>query len=106
MADAGSGTAASRPVIEIGGSPVSAVVAAALRQTVVDTDTGGPDMCRLVFDDPGRNLLSGPGFELAAELTVGAGRVGDAEMENVFTGRIYALGFEHDDRGTFTTVTA
>lgn len=106
MTETGAGKVASRPTVAVGGQALSQQVTASLRTTIVDTDTGGPDACRLVFDDPGRNLLSSNRFELAKELTVIAGRVGDDAGEAVFTGTIYALGFEHDDRGTFTTVTA
>jgi len=81
-------------------------VAAALRLASVDTDAAGPDCCRLVFDDPTRDLLSGSDFELATTIKVKAGRVGDQTDDAIFDGVIYALGLEHDDRGTFTTVTA
>ena len=103
-----SGTAgtASRPTVEVGGTALTEQQLSSLRTVVVDTDTGGPDSCRLVFDDPAKNLLTGSSFELAAELTVTAGRVGDDAGEPVFTGTVYALGFEHDDRGNHTTVTA
>jgi uncharacterized protein involved in type VI secretion and phage assembly len=106
MTDTGSSRLASRPAIEVGGSPLAPRVAAALRTAAVDTDSGGPDSCRLVFDDPSRDLLRGSALELAATLTLDAGRVGDDTGERIFTGVVYALGFDFDDRGTFTTVTA
>ena len=103
---ANAGNVASRPTIEVGGQAVSAQVAGALRQLVVDTDTGGPDSCQLIFDDPAKNLLTSSGFELAADLVITAGRVGDDAGDPLFTGMVYALGFEQDDRGSHTTVTA
>src|SRR4051794_4919639 len=98
--------AASRPVIEVAGRQLSEAVAAALRSATVETDADGPDACRLVFDDPNRNLLAGSGFDLAADLVLIAGRVGDDTGERLFDGVVYALGFDYDDRGAWTTVSA
>lgn len=101
-----SGNAASRPTLLIGEHAVPSQVAQALRQLVVDTDTDGPDSCRMIFDDPGKDLLTGSGFELAAAITVKAGRVGEDIGDVLFSGIVYALGFDQDERGQYTTITA
>lgn len=106
MTTTSSGNAASRPTIKVRGTVVTPQVLGALRQLVVDTDAGGPDSCRMTFDDPAKNLLADSGFELAAAVVITAGRVGDDAGEPLFTGTVYALGFEQDDRGSHTTVTA
>jgi uncharacterized protein involved in type VI secretion and phage assembly len=95
-----------RPVLAVNGSPLGPQVLAQLRQVVVDTDGSGPDACRVVLDDPGRDALHRSGLELKATLTVTAGRVGDETGDRVFDGVIYSLGFDFDDRGSFTTIVA
>lgn len=100
------GAVASRPAVEVSGAPLDPAVAGALRSTVVDTDASGPDACRLTFDDPARKVLAASRVALGGPLTVAAGRVGDDAGDVLFDGIVYALGFEHDDRGAFTVVTA
>jgi uncharacterized protein involved in type VI secretion and phage assembly len=95
-----------RPVLAVDGSPLSAQLEGYLRQVVVDTDASGPDACRIVLDDPGRDVLRRSGIELKATLTVTAGRVGDETGDRVFDGVVYSVGFDFDDRGSFTTVVA
>ena len=99
-------TFGARPIVSVGGSPISEQVQARLRSVVVETDAGGPDSCRIVLDDPGRDVLASSGFDLHAELSVTAGRTGEQTGISVFTGLVYHLGFEYDDRGAFTTVVA
>lgn len=103
MADAQVGA---RPVITVNGSPLREQIEGALRQVVVDTDSGGPDACRVVLDDPTRDVLKRSGIDLQAELTVSAGRIGDETGDKVFDGVVYSLGFDFDDRGSYTTIVA
>jgi uncharacterized protein involved in type VI secretion and phage assembly len=95
-----------RPIIAVGGSPIPEGILALVRQVVVDTDSGGPDSCRVVFDDPARDLLGRSGIDLNVTLTVTAGRTGDQSAVPVFEGLVYHLGFEFDDRGAFSTAVA
>ena len=95
-----------RPVVKVGAAELSERIAAALRTTIVDTDADGPDSCRLVIDDPTRELLADSDLDLAAELTITAGRVGENSGDTLFDGVVYAIGFDYDDRGGYTTVTA
>jgi uncharacterized protein involved in type VI secretion and phage assembly len=99
-------TFGARPIVSVGGSPLAEQVQAAVRQVVVETDAGGPDSCRIVFDDPARDLLSRSGIDLQAEMTVTAGRTGEKTGLPVFVGLVYHLGFDYDDRGAFTTLVA
>jgi phage protein D/phage baseplate assembly protein gpV len=95
-----------RPIISVGGSPLPEQVQSRVRQVVVDTDAGGPDSCRIVLDDPKRDVLPASGIDLHVELRVTAGRTGEQTGEPVFDGLVYHLGFEYHDRGAFTTVVA
>ncbi len=95
-----------RPVVAVGGTPLREQLAGRLREVVVDTDAGGPDSCRVVLDDPSRDLLGDSGIELGSDLTVTAGRVGEETGDRVFDGVVYSLGFEFDERGSFTSVVA
>ncbi|KQY24996.1 hypothetical protein ASD16_05915 [Cellulomonas sp. Root485] len=95
-----------RPVVKVGSAELPERIAAALRTTIVDTDADGPDSCRLVIDDPTRELLADSDLDLAAELTITAGRVGENSGDTLFDGVVYAIGFDYDDRGGYTTVTA
>ena len=95
-----------RPVVKVGAAELPERIAAALRTTIVDTDADGPDSCRLVIDDPTRELLADSDLDLAAELTITAGRVGENSGDTLFDGVVYAIGFDYDDRGGYTTVTA
>jgi len=95
-----------RPIIAVAGSPLPENVLALVRQVVVDTDVGGPDSCRVVFDDPSRDLLRQSGIDLNVTLMVTAGRTGDQAAVPVFEGLVYHLGFEFDDRGAFSTAVA
>ncbi|WP_028048509.1 VgrG-related protein [Cellulomonas sp. URHD0024] len=97
---------AARPVISVGGTELTARASAALRSTVVDTDAHGPDSCHLTFDDPGTSVLADTGIDLADTLTVVAGRVGEDTGDRLFDGVVYAIGYDYDDRGGFTTITA
>jgi uncharacterized protein involved in type VI secretion and phage assembly len=95
-----------RPILAVGGRPLAEQVQANVRTVVVDTDAGGPDSCRIVFDDPGRDLLAKSGLDLHVDLTVSAGRPGEQTGATVFEGVVYHLGFEYHDKGAFTTVVA
>ncbi len=97
-------TYGARPIITVGGSPLPEQVQARVRKVVVETDVGGPDSCRIVLDDPARDLLGRSGLDLHTELTVTAGRPGDKTGVPVFEGLVYHLGFDYHDRGAFTTV--
>jgi len=99
-------TYGARPILVVAGSPLIEAVQACVRQVVVETDAGGPDSCRLVLDDPGRDMLARSGLDLHAELTVTAGRAGEQTGVLIFEGLVYRLGFDFDDRGAFTTVVA
>jgi phage protein D len=95
-----------RPVLAVNGSPLRGQIEGHLRQVVVDTDASGPDSCRVVLDDPGRDVLRRSGIDLQATLTITAGRVGEETGDRVFDGVVYSLGFDFDDRGSFTTIVA
>ena len=96
----------SRPELTVNGTPLNERVAGRIRAVVVDTDTGGPDSCRVVLDDPARDLLQGSGLDLRAGLTVTAGRIGEDTGDRLFDGLVYSLGFDYDDRGAFATAVA
>ncbi|HEU4420993.1 MAG TPA: VgrG-related protein [Pilimelia sp.] len=99
-------TFGARPIVLVGGKPIPEQVQALVRSVVVETDAGGPDSCRIVLDDPAREVLASSGIDLHAELSVSAGRTGEQTGVEVFTGLVYHLGFEYDDRGAFSTVVA
>ncbi|MEV4509107.1 VgrG-related protein [Dactylosporangium sp. NPDC049525] len=99
-------TFGARPIISVDGRQLEAAVQACVRQVTVDSDEGGPDSCRVVFDDPARDLLRRSGIDLHATVEVSAGRTGEQVGEAVFEGLVYHLGFEYDDRGAFTTLVA
>lgn len=108
-ATGGSGTGSAtgaRPRIAVDGTELSARLLTALRSTVVDTDVAGPDACRLVLDDPSRDVLADTGLDLGAHLTVSAGPPGDPASTTVFDGVVHAVGYDFDERGGWTTVTA
>jgi uncharacterized protein involved in type VI secretion and phage assembly len=92
--------------VAVQGSPLAAEVESQLRQVVVDTDVSGPDCCRVVLDDPGRDILRRSGIDLHADLTVTAGRVGEQTGDRIFDGVVYSIGYDFDDRGSFTTIVA
>lgn len=98
--------AAARPSLEVAGSALPSSVADALRSAVVDSDAGGPDACHLTFDDPGRDLLAASGIDLTSALTLRAGPAGAEATQVLFDGVVHALGFDYDERGATTLVTA
>jgi uncharacterized protein involved in type VI secretion and phage assembly len=106
MMPGGGRTFGARPIISVDGRSLDTAVQACVRQVTVDSDEGGPDSCRVVFDDPGRDLLRRSGIDLHASIEVSAGRTGEQVGETVFDGLVYHLGFEYDDRGAFTTLVA
>lgn len=99
-------TYGARPILTVGGGPLPDAVQAQVREVVVETDAVGPDSCRIVLDDPARDLLSRNPVDLHAEVTVSAGRVGERTGVKLFDGIVYRLGFDYHDRGAFTTVVA
>lgn len=101
-----SGEDASRPVVRAAGAELRPPVAAALRSVTVDSDLNGPDSCRLVLDDPARDLLDASGLDLGTEITVSGARVGDTGTDEVFSGVVHALAFEYDEDGARGVVTA
>lgn len=104
-ATTGSATGA-RPVVQVEGTELSGRLVTALRSTVVDTDVAGPDACRLVLDDPARDVLTDTALDLGARLTVTAGRPGEQAGTVLFDGVVHAVGYDFDERGGWTTVTA
>ncbi|UZN02564.1 VgrG-related protein [Cellulomonas sp. S1-8] len=102
---AGSPTGA-RPTIAVDTRELSAQLVTALRSAVVDTDVAGPDSCRLVLDDPQRDALAQAAIDLGARLTVASGRAGDPATTTLFDGVVHAVGYDFDERGGWTTVTA
>jgi len=103
--EAGSATGA-RPVVRVEDVELAGALLTALRSTVVDTDVAGPDACRLVLDDPARDLLADTALDLGARLTVSAGPPGEAAGVTLFDGLVHAIGYDFDERGGWTTVTA
>ncbi|MBD7918568.1 VgrG-related protein [Cellulomonas sp. Sa3CUA2] len=103
--DAGSATGA-RPVVRVEDVELAGRLLTALRSTVVDTDVAGPDACRLVLDDPARDVLADTALDLGARLTVTAGPPGAAAAVTLFDGLVHAIGYDFDERGGWTTVTA
>ncbi len=100
------GDTGARPGVAVEGRDLPTSLLTALRETVVDTDVAGPDACRLVLDDPSRDALTESGLDLGAALTVTAGRTGDAASTTLFDGVVHAIGYDYDERGGWTTVTA
>ncbi|GIG41154.1 VgrG-related protein [Cellulomonas phragmiteti] len=103
--DTGSATGA-RPVVQVEGVELTGRLLTALRSVVVDTDVAGPDACRLVLDDPARDVLADTALDLAARLTVTAGPPGGPAAVTLFDGLVHAIGYDFDERGGWTTVTA
>ncbi|MCC2316290.1 VgrG-related protein [Cellulomonas xiejunii] len=101
----GSATGA-RPVVQVEGVDLPGRLVAALRSAVVDTDVAGPDACRLVLDDPARDVLADTAIDLGARLTVTAGPPGGAATTTLFDGLVHAIGYDFDERGGWTTVSA
>jgi uncharacterized protein involved in type VI secretion and phage assembly len=102
----GASQVGARPALSVNGSPLADGVQGQLRSVLVDTDGGGPDACRVLLDDPTRDVLKRSGIELNTTLTVTAGRVGEEKGDRIFDGVVYSLGFDFDDRGAFSTVVA
>jgi uncharacterized protein involved in type VI secretion and phage assembly len=100
------GQVGARPVLAVNGADLSTRLAGQIRQVIVDTDATGPDSCRVLLDDPARDVLKRSGIDLNADFTVTAGRVGDETGDRLFDGVVYSLGFDFDDRGAFSTVVA
>jgi uncharacterized protein involved in type VI secretion and phage assembly len=94
------------PIIQLSGNPLPEGIQMLVKSVEVETDTGGPDSCRIVFDDMSRTKVAGLGLDFHLELRVTAGRVGEKTGEPLFSGRVYDVGFEYDGRGGFTTVLA
>lgn len=103
--ETGSATGA-RPVVQVEGVDLTPRLLAALRSAVVDTDVAGPDTCCLVLDDPARDVLADTSLDLGARLTVTAGPPGAAAASTLFDGLVHAIGYDFDERGGWTTVTA
>src|SRR4051794_5996231 len=99
-------TFGARPIITVNGGPLTEQIQAHVRQVVVETDATGPDSCRIVLDDPARDILGRSGLDLHTELTVTAGLPGEKTGVPVFDGLVYHLGFDYHERGAFTTVVA
>ncbi|WP_322780101.1 VgrG-related protein [Frankia sp. Cas4] len=91
------------PALYLDGRRVPLEVAECVRTVVVNSDLAAPDSCRLVLDDPGREMLTRAGFEFRAALRVAAVRPGDTAEQTLFEGTIYSLGFEYDERGATAT---
>lgn len=98
------------PVLYLDGQKVPARISAAVRQVVVDSDLAAPDACRVVLDDPGRDLLAAAGFEFRKKLRVAAppaaAPAGGAAEITLFEGEIYSLGLSYDERGATTVAVA
>src|SRR5688572_21119927 len=94
------------PIITVGGQRLPESIQKFVRRVEVETDTGGPDSCRIEFDDANRDQVAPLGLNFYVELSIAAGRVGEKTGVPLFSGRIYDVGFEYNGRGGFTTVVA
>jgi phage protein D/phage baseplate assembly protein gpV len=97
---------AARPSLLLEDQPISDDIEAALIDLVVESDVHAPDSCIAVFADPNRDLLSRSTFDFAKTIVVKAGRIGEYARDVLFEGNIYSLGFDFDEHGATTTVTA
>lgn len=104
-----SDTYGAMPVLYLNGTKVAPTTAAAVREVVVHSDLAAPDACRIVLDDPGRDLLATAGLDFRTKLRVAAPPAakpdGGTEI-TLFEGEIYTLGLSYDERGATTVATA
>ncbi|WP_261569971.1 VgrG-related protein [Frankia gtarii] len=103
-------TYGAQPVLYLDGAKVAPAISAAIRRVVVDSDLAAPDACRVVLDDPGRELLATGGFDFRQTLRVTAPPAAAPEGGNaettLFEGRVYSLGLSYDERGSHTVIVA
>ncbi|CUU59580.1 Uncharacterized conserved protein, implicated in type VI secretion and phage assembly [Parafrankia irregularis] len=98
------------PVLYLDSARVPPAVSTAIRRVVIDSDLAAPDACRVVLDDPGRQLLTVGGFDFHKTLRVtappAADPTGAAAETTLFEGRVYSLGISYDELGSHTVIVA
>jgi uncharacterized protein involved in type VI secretion and phage assembly len=99
-------TYGARAIISIDGTPLSPEIERLVRRVVVETDAQAPDGCRIVFEDPQRDVLQRAGVAFHATLKVQAGRTGEDAGHDLFEGKVYSLGVDYDESGAVATVGA
>jgi uncharacterized protein involved in type VI secretion and phage assembly len=92
---------ASRPRIEIDGSPLSPEMDALVEQVVVQLDLFLPAMFEIRLRDPDRQDLSTLGVKIGSTVTIGAGPVGESSTETLITGEVTALEGLYDSLGVY-----
>ncbi|ABW13215.1 Rhs element Vgr protein [Parafrankia sp. EAN1pec] len=98
------------PVLYLDGKPVPPAIKETILRVVVDSDVAAPDACRVVLNDPGRDVLAAAGFDFRHALKVTAPPratpEGGGAEKVLFEGTIYSLGFGYDERGATAVVVA
>lgn len=91
-------------LVEVGGSPLPADVAALLTYAAVDDSRNLPDRFVLRYRDPGRTVLAKGGFTIGAPVKLSVQTSDPGGPAPLLTGEVTAVECELDATGTFTEV--
>ncbi|MFF3852923.1 VgrG-related protein [Micromonospora sp. NPDC002575] len=91
-------------LVEVGGSPLPADVAALLTYAAVDDSRNLPDRFVLRYRDPGRTVLAKGGFTIGAPVRLTVQTSDPGGPAPLLTGEVTAVECELDATGTFTEV--
>lgn len=96
----------SRAVVELDGTELGDDVAALIAGVIVDTDLTAPGTCTVRFSDRDGSILGQLGASIGSTLHVHTAAVTEERPVRVFVGSVYALEFDADDRGGFSSIVA
>ncbi len=91
-------------LVEVGGSPLPAEIAALLTYAAVDDSRNLPDRFVLRYRDPDRSVLTKGGFTIGAPVRLSVQTSDPGGPVLLLTGEVTALECELDATGTFTEV--
>ncbi|MEO3780720.1 VgrG-related protein [Micromonospora sp. B11E3] len=91
-------------LVEVGGSPLPAEVAALLTYAAVDDSRNLPDRFVLRYRDPDRTVLAKGGFAIGAPVRLSVQTSDPGGPAPLLTGEVTALEYELDGSGSFTEV--
>jgi phage protein D/phage baseplate assembly protein gpV len=95
---------ATKPKVEVDGSPLSEDLDPLLEQVIVDDHLHLPDMFTLRFRDPARDVLQQAKVQIGTAIRVLAGAAGEVSSQLLITGEVTSIEGEFGSRGTHTVV--
>jgi phage protein D/phage baseplate assembly protein gpV len=95
-----------RPLVRLDGQQVPAPLEAQLAAVDVETDLIAPGRCVLTFTDPSRSLVEDLGVDVDQTVEVRASAVDETQDKTLFSGKVFAIDLETDERGSRVHVRA